>query len=140
VHIYIYLRQVYLSKKNGKTRGTTFAENTRKFQTELQVVKLLTIPPLSAWKYYKQLLFLVDMFSSRKLQISIPSVPSQASEPADDSNQEDEYGMAEDSIIDADPEVSNASGDTQEAEVVGAAQKDQPAGPSMNPLRNLIYK
>jgi hypothetical protein len=44
--------------------------------------------PLSAWKYYKQLLFLVDMFSSRKLQTSIPSVPSKASEPADDDKQE----------------------------------------------------
>ena len=68
--------------------------------------------PLSAWKYYKQLLFLVDMFSSRKLQNSIPSVPRQASEPADDSNQEDEYGMADDSVIDSDLEVSNTGGDT----------------------------
>jgi len=46
--------------------------------------------PLSTWKYYKQLSLLVDMFSSRKLQTSIPSVPSQASEPADNNNQEDE--------------------------------------------------
>jgi len=29
------------------------------------------------------------MFSSRKLQTTVPSVPSQASEPADDNNQED---------------------------------------------------
>jgi len=91
--------------------------------------------PLSAWKYYKQLLFLVDMFSSRKLQISIPSVKSQASEPADDNNQEDEYRLADDSIIDADLEVSNTSGDKQEAEVMGAAQKDPPAGPSMKPFK-----
>jgi hypothetical protein len=42
------------------------------------------------------------MFSSTKLQTNIPSVPSQVSEPADDSNQEDEYGMADDSNIDAD--------------------------------------
>ena len=96
--------------------------------------------PLFAWKYYKQLFFLVDMFSSRKLQTSIPSVPSQASEPADGSNQEDEYGMADYSIIDADLEVSNTSGDTQEAEVVGAAQKYPSAGPSMKLLRNLIHK
>jgi len=75
-------------------------------------VKLLTIPQ-SAWKYYKELLFLVDVFSSRKLQTSIPSVPSQASEPADDSNKGDEYGMADYSIIDVDLEVSNTSGDTQ---------------------------
>ena len=61
-------------------------------------------------------------------------MPSQASEPADDNNEEDEYGMADDSVIDADLEVSNASGDTQEAEVVGAAQKDPPAGPSMKPF------
>jgi len=40
------------------------------------------------------------LFSARKLQTIIPSVPSQASEPADDSNQGDEYGMADDSIID----------------------------------------
>ena len=52
------------------------------------------------------------MFSSRKLQNSIPSVPRQASEPADDSNQEDEYGMADDSVIDSDLEVSNTGGDT----------------------------
>jgi len=90
---------------------------------------------LSAWKYYKQLLFLVDMLSSRKLQTSIPSVPSQASEPADDNNQEDEYGMADDNIIDADLEVINTSGDTQEAEVVGTAQKAPPAGPSMKPFK-----
>jgi len=76
--------------------------------------------PLSAWKYHKQLLFLVDTFSSRKLRTSIPSVPSQASEPADD-NYQDEYGMADDSITDADLEVSNTSGDTEEVEVVGAA-------------------
>jgi len=44
--------------------------------------------PLSPWKYYKQLLFVVDMFSSRKLQTNIPSAPSQASEPADDDKQE----------------------------------------------------
>ena len=56
---------------------------------------------LSAWKHYKQLLFLVDVFSSTKLQANIPSVPSQDSELADDSNQEDEYGMADDGIIDA---------------------------------------
>ena len=49
--------------------------------------------PLSAWKYYKQLLFLFDMFSSRKLQTNIPSVPSQAYEPADDTDKEDEYVM-----------------------------------------------
>ena len=77
------------------------------------------------------------MFSSRKLQTTIPSVSSQASEPADDNNQEDEYGMADDSIIDADLEVSNTSGDTQEAEVVGVAQKDSPAGPSMKPFNPL---
>ena len=75
------------------------------------------------------------MFSSRKLQTSIPYLPSQASGPADDNNQEDEYGMADDSIIDADLEVSNTSGDTQEAEVVGAAQKDPPAGSSMKPFK-----
>ena len=47
-------------------------------------------------------------------------MPSQASEPADD-NYQDEYGMADDSITDADLEVSNTSGDTEEVEVVGAA-------------------
>ena len=46
--------------------------------------------PLTAWKYYKQLLFHVDMFSARKLQTNIHSVPSQASERADDSSQGDE--------------------------------------------------
>jgi len=51
--------------------------------------------PLSAWKHYKQLLFRVDTLSSRKLQTNIPSVPSQA----DDTYQDDEYGMADDSII-----------------------------------------
>jgi len=91
--------------------------------------------PLSAWKYYKQLLVLVDTFSSRKLQTNIPSVPGQASEPADDNNQEDEYGMADNSIIDADLEVSNTTGDTQEAEVDGAAQRDPPAGPSVKPFK-----
>ena len=75
------------------------------------------------------------MFSSRKLQTSIPSVPRQASEPAEDNNQEDEFGMADDSIIDADLEVSNTSGDTHEAEVVDAAQKDPPTGPSMKPVK-----
>ena len=54
-------------------------------------------------------------------------MPSQASEPADDSYQDDEYGMADDSIIDADLDVINTSGDTEEVEVVGAAQKDPPA-------------
>jgi len=43
--------------------------------------------------------------------------------------------MADDSIIDADLEVSNTSGDTQEAEVLSAAQKDPPAGPSMKPFK-----
>ena len=91
--------------------------------------------PLSAWEYFKQLLFLVDMISSRKLQTSIPSVPSQASEPADDSNQADEYGMADDSITDTDLEVANTSGDTQEAEFMAAAQKDPPASPTMQPFK-----
>ena len=91
--------------------------------------------PLSAWKYYKQLFFLVDMFSSRKPLTNIPSVPRQASESVDDNNQEYEYGMADDSITDADLEVSNTSGDAQEAEFVGAAQKDPPAGPSMKPFK-----
>ena len=69
-------------------------------------------------------------------------MPSQASEPADDNNQKDEYGMADDSITDTDLEVSNASSDTQEAEVVGAAQKDPPGGPSMKPFkkRNIQMK
>ena len=62
-------------------------------------------------------------------------MPSQVSEPADDNNQEDEYGMSSDSIIDADLEVINTSGDTQEAEAVGAAQKDPPSGPSMKPFK-----
>ena len=65
-------------------------------------------------------------------------MPSQASEPADDNNQ-DEYGMADDSIIDLDREVSNTTDDTQEAEVVSAVQKDPPAGQSMKHLRNLIF-
>jgi len=91
--------------------------------------------PLSAWNHYKQLLFLVDVFSSRKLQTSIPSVPSQASEPADDNYQDAEYGMVDDSITDADLEASNTSGDTGEAEIVGAAQKDPPAGPGMKPFK-----
>jgi hypothetical protein len=43
--------------------------------------------------------------------------------------------MADDSIIDADLEVSNTSGVTQEAEFVGTAQKDPPAGPSMKPFK-----
>jgi len=91
--------------------------------------------PLSAWKYYKQLLFLVDMFSSRKLQTNIPSVPSQAYEPADDTDKEDEYVTAGDSIIDADLGARDTSSETQEAEVEGAAQKDSPAGPSMKQLK-----
>ena len=62
-------------------------------------------------------------------------MPSQASEPADDNYQDDEYGMADDSITDADLEVSNTSGDTEEAEVVGAAQKDPPTGPGMKPFK-----
>jgi hypothetical protein len=41
------------------------------------------------------------MFSSRKLQTNIPSVPSQAYEPADDTDKEDEYVMAGDNRIDA---------------------------------------
>ena len=62
-------------------------------------------------------------------------MPSQASEPGDDNNQEEEYGMADDIIIDADLEISNTSGDTQEAEVMGAAQKDPHAVPSMKPFK-----
>ena len=42
---------------------------------------------------------------------------------------------ADDSIVDLDREVSNTSGDTQEAEVLSAAQKDPPAGQSMKPLK-----
>ena len=62
-------------------------------------------------------------------------MPSQAPEPVDNNYQDDEYGMTDDSITDADLEVSNTSGDTEEAEVVGAAQKDPPAGPSMKPFK-----
>jgi hypothetical protein len=76
----------------------------------------------------------VDTFSSTKLQTNIPSVPSQATEPPDDNNQEDEYGMADDSIIDADLEVSSTIGDAQEAEIVGAVQKDPPTRPRMKPF------
>jgi hypothetical protein len=75
------------------------------------------------------------MFSSTILQTSIPSVPSQAPVPADDNNQEEEYGMLDDSNIDADPEVINTSGDTQEAEVVGAAHHDPPAGRNTKPFK-----
>ena len=80
------------------------------------------------------------MFSARILQTSIPSVPSQASEPADNSNQGVEYGMADDSIIDADLEVSNTSGDTQEAEVVVLLRKIRLQAQVWSPLRNLIYE
>jgi hypothetical protein len=87
--------------------------------------------PLSAWKYFKQLLFLVDMFSSTKLQTNIPSVPSQTYEPTDDTDKEDEYVMAGDNMIDA----RNTSSETQEAEVEGASQKDSTRGPSMKQLK-----
>ena len=90
--------------------------------------------PVSAWKYYEQLLVRVATFSSTKLQTNIPSVPSQATEPPDDNNQEDEYGMADDSIIDADLEVSSTIGGAQEAEDVGAVQKDPPTRPRMKPF------
>jgi hypothetical protein len=90
--------------------------------------------PLSTWKYYKQLLFLVDMFSSRKLQTNIPSVPSQTYEPADYTYKEDEYVMAGD-IIDAELGARNSSTETREAEIEGAAQKDSPAGPRMKQLK-----
>ena len=75
------------------------------------------------------------MFSSRKLQTNIPSVPSQAYEPADDTDKEDEYVTAGDNIIDADLGARNTSSETQEAEVEGAAQKDSPAGQSMKQLK-----
>ena len=75
------------------------------------------------------------MFSSRKLQTNIPSVPSQAYEPADDTDKEDEYVMAGDNVSDADLVARNASSETQESEVEGAAQKDSPAGPSMKQLK-----
>ena len=65
------------------------------------------------------------MFSARILQTSIPSVPSQASEPAEDSNQENEYEIADD---------SNTSGDTQEAEIVGAAHKRSTCSPNYEAL------
>ena len=69
--------------------------------------------PLSAWKHYKQPLFLVDVFSSRKLQTSIPSVPSHAPEPVDDNYQDEEYGMTDDSQA----KVLTGGGDLREAQV-----------------------
>ena len=75
------------------------------------------------------------MFFLENCKTSVPSAPSQASEPADANYQDGEYGMADDSITDADLEVSKTSGDTEEAEVVGALQKDPPAGPSMKPFK-----
>jgi len=53
------------------------------------------------------------MFSSRKLQTNIPSVLSQAYEPADDTDKGDEYVMAGD-IINADLGARNTSSETQE--------------------------
>ena len=51
-------------------------------------------------------------------------MPSQAYEPADDTDKQDEYVMAGDNIIDVDLRARNTSSETQEAEVEGAAQKD----------------
>ena len=109
IYIYIYLSRL-LFKRKWQNLGDKFRREHAEISNRTTDSES---PDDSAWKYYKQLSFLVDTFSCRKLQTGIPSVPSQASEPADDSNQDDEYGMADDSITDVDLEVSNTSGDTQ---------------------------
>ncbi|KAI4457313.1 madf domain transcription factor [Holotrichia oblita] len=71
---------------------------------------------ISLWKYYKQLWFLVDVFSSRKMQTNIPPVSSQLPElaDADISTQalEDEI-MAPANTIDTDGYINNGPVDTQ---------------------------
>jgi hypothetical protein len=56
---------------------TTFAENTRKFKKTTTGSAALDDSPLCL-EVLQTTFFLVDMFSSRKLQTNIPSVPSQA--------------------------------------------------------------
>ena len=127
-----------MSKGNGKTWGTPFAENTRKFQTKLQVLKLLTIHrnllgnitnTFCSWStcFLLENRKPVSLLCQAKLLSQLTTVIKKM-------NTE----WADDSIVDLDREVSNTSGDTQEAEVVSAAQKDPPAGQSMKPLKKPI--
>ena len=135
IYIYIYFISGLLVKGKWPNLRDTFRREYAKISNKTTGTECPDVSAQRAGKHYKRLLFLVDMFSSRRLKTSVPLVPSQTSEPADDNNQEYEYGMADDSITDLDLEVSNTSGDTQEAEVVSAAQKDPPAGQSMKLLK-----
>jgi hypothetical protein len=136
IYIYIYL---FISGLLVKGKWQNLRDNFRREHAKISKTTTGSAAPddspLSAWKYYKQLLFLIDMFSSRRMQTNIPSVPSQVYEPAGDTDKEDEYVMAGDNIIDVDLGARNTSSETQEAEVEGASQEDSPAGPSMKQLK-----
>ena len=98
IYIYFFFTLGILVKGKWRNLRDNFRREYAKISDRTTGSEALDDSPLSAWKYYKQLLFLVDMLSSRKLQTSIPYLPSQTSGPADDNNQEDEYGMPDDSI------------------------------------------
>ena len=98
-YIYIFFTSGLLVKGKWQNLRDIYHREHAKFSNKTTGREAPDDSPQPAWKPYKHLLFLVDMFSSRKLKNSVPPVPSQASEPADDNNQEDEYGMADDSIL-----------------------------------------
>nr|CAH7715990.1 unnamed protein product [Callosobruchus chinensis] len=82
---------------------------------------VLDATQISAWKHYKQLLFLTDAFSSRKMKTNIPPVSSQTSELADilnEEGEEEEGVIASDIISDPDRAASNNIVAIQETENV----------------------
>nr|CAI5868126.1 unnamed protein product [Callosobruchus analis] len=84
---------------------------------------VLDATQISAWRHYKQLLFLTDAFSSRKMKTNIPPVSSQTSELADILNEEEEEEdgvIASDIISDPDRAASNNIVAIQETENVSS--------------------
>nr|CAI5845003.1 unnamed protein product [Callosobruchus analis] len=82
---------------------------------------VLDATQISARKHYKQLLFLTDAFSSRKMKTNIPPVSSQTSELGDilnEEGEEEEGVIASDIISDPDRAASNNIVAIQETENV----------------------
>lgn len=87
---------------------------------------------MSSWKFYYQLLFLVDICSSRQTKTNLPET-SQCSLLSDLNSHQEESMMASNLNINNDIDSTSFSGDTQDAEMFGdTAQKDHI--PIQNPV------
>lgn len=97
--LHLIVQVFFISGEGCKSKWQNLRDNFRKEHAKFSKTPTGSAAlgnTISSWKYYKQLLFLVDVFSSRKMQTNIPPVSSQLSEfaDADISSQAVEYHIS----------------------------------------------